>query len=67
MNEELILQRAELTKEYDFYIKGLISEDEYLERIKPIDQKIDNLEMSTLRGILALKESFLQLSQKQGN
>ena len=54
-----------LEKEYKQYKDGLISEKQYLTLIKPIDQAIDNIEMSTLQNTLALKGSSLLLSHKQ--
>ncbi len=61
--EKLSSLRAKLTDKYSSYKKGLISEEEYLHKIKPIDQEIDNIEMSTLPDTLALKGSSSQLSQ----
>jgi len=43
---------------YKQYEDGLISQRQYLTRIKPIDLEIGVLEMSTLQGIPALKEAF---------
>ncbi len=54
-----------LQKKYEKYRDGSISEKEYITLIKPIDQEIDNIEMSTLRDTPALRGSFLQLSHKQ--
>ncbi len=54
-----------LEKEYKQYKDGFISEKQYLTLIKPIDQAIDNIEMSTLLDIPALKEAFLLYSQMQ--
>ncbi len=54
-----------LKKKYEMYKNSFITQEEYIEQIKPIDQEIDNLELSTLQDTPALKESFLQLSQKQ--
>jgi hypothetical protein len=39
------LQRK-LEAQYAHYTAGLISEEEYLRRIKPIDEAIDSLEMA---------------------
>jgi len=50
------LQRS-LRSEYDAYVKGHISEEEYLKRIKPIDRNIDRLEMSILSCKLSLEET----------
>ncbi len=54
-----------LEENYKQYISGEITEKEYLCRIKPIDEEIDKLEMSTLLDIPALKEAFLLYSQMQ--
>ena len=50
---------------YKQYKDGFISQNKYLTLIKPIDQAIDNIEMSTLQDTLALKGSSLLLSHKQ--
>ncbi len=62
----LYLQRI-LAKEYSLYRSGLISDNEYLHRVKPIDQAIDSLEMATLQDIPVLKGSFSPYTQKQEN
>ncbi len=54
-----------LEKEYKQYKDGSISEKQYLTLIKPIDEAIDNIEISTLQDTLALKGSSLLLSHKQ--
>ena len=43
---------------YRWYKRDKITLVEYLELIKPIDHSIDEVEMSTLRDILILKESI---------
>ncbi len=48
--------------EYFLYRAGAISQKEYCERVKPIDDAIDKLETATLQGSLVLKESSLLLS-----
>ncbi len=48
---------------YLAYKRGTLTEEEYLSRIKPIDQAIDNIEMSTLQDTLVLRGSSSQLSQ----
>jgi hypothetical protein len=48
---------GQLESIYHFYKRGAISEKQYLTLIKPIDQAIDNIEMSTLRDNPVLKES----------
>ena len=63
MLNKLSVLRNRLTQEYYTYVEGLISQQEYLKRIKPIDQAIDNIEMSTLQDTPALRGSSLQLSQ----
>ncbi len=47
----------QLEEMYHFYKSGSISEKQYLTLIKPIDQAIDNIEMSILRDNPVLKES----------
>ena len=64
MLTKLTILRNKLTQEYHAYREGFISQQEYLKRIKPIDQAIDNIEMSTLQGTLALRGSSSQLSQQ---
>ena len=63
MLNKLSVLRNRLMQEYITYKEGLISQQEYLKRIKPIDQAIDNIEMSTLQDTPALKEPSSQLSQ----
>jgi CTP:phosphocholine cytidylyltransferase-like protein len=41
--------QKELEVQYRQYCSGKISEQEYLDRIKPIDRAIGELEMATLR------------------
>ena len=55
--DKLYHLQKQLKSEYDFYKSGTISEKQYLALIKPIDQAIDNIEMSTLRDNPVLKES----------
>ncbi len=62
---KLLQLHRELKKEYYLYKHGNISEKEYLDRARPIDLAIDNIEMSTLQDTLALKGSSLLLSHKQ--
>jgi hypothetical protein len=45
---------------YALFQSGIISEKEYLTVIKPLDQAIDTVEMSTLKGYLASKEASLK-------
>ena len=59
----LKLMQKMLEENYKQYITGEITEKEYLIRIKPIDQAIDKLEISTLQDTPALKGSSSQLSQ----
>ena len=59
----LKLMQKMLEENYKQYISGEITEKEYLHRIKPIDEEINKLEMSTLPDTLALKGSSLRLSQ----
>ena len=50
--------QKELEVQYRQYCSGKISEQEYLNRIKPLDRAVGELEMATLRDNLVLKESF---------
>jgi len=54
----LKLMQKMLEENYKQYINGEITEQEYIRRIKPIDESIEKLEMATLQDILVLKESF---------
>ena len=54
-----------LMDEYLSYTAGEITEKEYLERAKPIDKAIGNLEMAILRGTLAAQRSSSLPSEKQ--
>lgn len=46
-----------LEAHYQHYKLGKINEKEYLARIKPVDEAIGKLEMSTLRDTLFLRGS----------
>lgn len=46
--DELKILRRVLMNQYLLYKKGLISEQEYCTRSKPIDQAIDKIEMAIL-------------------
>ena len=63
MLNKLLVLRKRLMQEYHTYVEGQVSQQEYLKRVKPIDQAIDNIEMSTLQDTPALKEPSSQLSQ----
>ena len=54
-----------LEEQYRFYCLGIISEEEYLKRAKPIDQAIGEVEMATLSDTLVLKEAFSLHALKQ--
>ncbi len=56
MKTLLQLQKM-LEKEYQRYKLGDITQKEYLVRVKPIDQEIGKIEMSTLQDIPALRGS----------
>jgi len=56
----------QLEKEYYFYRSGVISEKEYLRRVKPIDMEITELEMSTLQDTPVWIEAFSRRTLKQG-
>jgi len=47
---------------YVLFQLGFMTETEYFTAIKPLDKAIDTLEISTLKGYLALKEASLVLS-----
>ena len=59
----LIKLYRKLENEYYIYRQGHISEKEYLDRIRPIDQAIDKLEMATLQDSPVLKGSSSLLFQ----
>ena len=54
-----------LEEQYRFYCLGIISEEEYLKRAKPLDTAIGKLEMATLSDTLVLKEAFVPHVLKQ--
>ena len=57
MKRETSLQelQGKLEAHYARYAAGEISQEEYLRRIKPLDEAIDNMEMATLRNTPAWK------------
>ena len=65
ISNPLKLMQKMLEENYEQYISGEITEKEYLVRIKPIDEEIGRLEMSTLQDTLALKGSSLLHSHRQ--
>lgn len=63
--EKLTALQQKMQELYSLFQLGTITEGEYLLKIKPIDQAIDNIEMSTLlEGYPVLKRSFSSLSHK---
>ncbi len=64
MKTLLQLQKM-LEEEYQRYKLDNITQKEYLIRVKPIDQEIGKIEMSTLQGTLSLRGSSLQSFQTQ--
>ncbi len=64
MKKLLQLQKM-LEEEYRQFKLGAITKKEYLVRVKPIDQEIGKIEMSTLRGTPALKGLSLLHFQTQ--
>jgi len=64
-SSQLKFLQHKLETAYALYLSGEISEEEYLERAKPIDEKIDDLEISNLEGTLLLRGAFSILSQKR--
>ena len=65
MFNKLLVLRNKLTQEYTTYTQGLISQQEYLNRIKPIDIQIDELEMSTLQDSFVLPTTSSKRLHKQ--
>ena len=51
-------RQRRLEEQYRFYRMGIITEEEYLKRAKPLDKAISALEMATLRDKTAVKRSF---------
>lgn len=64
MKKLLQLQKM-LEEAYREYKLGETTQEEYLVRVKPIDQEISKIEMSTLQGTPALKGSSLLHFQTQ--
>jgi hypothetical protein len=64
-SSKLYQLRHSLQKKYAKYRNGLLTQEEYIAEIKPIDKEIDRLEMSTLQDIPALKGSSSLLSHRQ--
>ena len=62
MSQNLYHLHKRLELAYKWYKNGIISEEEYLAFIKPIDQAIDGLEMSTLLDSPVLRGSSSLLS-----
>jgi len=58
INDPLKLMQRMLAVNYRAYRSGEISQEEYIKRIKPIDQAIDKLEMTILQDSPVLKGSF---------
>lgn len=63
--KKLVQLQKMLKENYRQYRSEKITKQEYLVNIKPIDQEISELEMSTLQDIPALKESSLLYIQRQ--
>jgi len=61
----LMILHRELEAHYKKYISGEISEKEYLEVVKPIDDAIGKLEMAMLRCTPVLEKSSSELSRSQ--
>ncbi len=57
ITNSLKLMQKMLEESYKQYISGEITEKEYLIRVKPIDEAIGKLEMSTLQDTPALRGS----------
>lgn len=58
--DELLALYEQLTVEYGLYSQGIISEEEYCSRVKPIDVAIGELELSTIPGSSALSVAYSQ-------
>ena len=52
--DPLKIMQKMLDENYKLYISGQITEEEYLIRIKPIDESIEKMEMKTLESRLVL-------------
>ncbi len=63
--KKLVELQKMLKENYRQYRSEKITKQEYLVNIKPIDQEISELEMSTLQDIPALRESSLLHFQTQ--
>ena len=57
--------RRKQMKCYSEYREGKMSTDTYLAQMKPIDERIDALEMATLPGTLGVKEACAPYIRKQ--
>lgn len=49
---------------YSWYREGKLTKAEYLAYMKPLDNAISDIEMTTLQGNQALKKASLQLFQR---
>ena len=58
ITDPLKLMQKMLEENYKQYINGEITEQEYIRRIKPIDEAIEKLEMATPQDNPVLKVSF---------
>jgi len=54
--DPLKIMQKMLDENYKLYSSGQITEEEYLIRIKPIDESISKMEMKTLESRLVLSQ-----------
>ena len=54
--DPLKIMQKMLDENYKLYMSGQITEEEYLIRIKPIDESIAKMEMKTLESRLVLSQ-----------
>jgi hypothetical protein len=67
MSKNHLLKKLQLKREdlYRKYRNNAMTEKEYLAAIKPLDEAIDDLEMSAMMDDPVLRKAFLSHFQKQ--
>lgn len=65
MMSKLKKLRRKQMKCYSEYREGKMSSETYLAQMRPIDERIDVMEMATLRGTLGVKEACAPYIRKQ--
>ena len=62
MNNVITLKELQqiIEVEYAFYKEGKLSEREYCQKVKPIDEAISKIEMAMLQSALVWKKEYLQ-------